>query len=121
MDSNQNTQPSSPSPEPRGSMKMPYIIVGILSGIVLIAIALPFTLNIFKGGDQAAIDKQVIAEDTQTLNQYRDGSSLAAQEAYVKAANERLADGNVSDPARNLILLRKAAVLSQARGDAASL
>ncbi len=102
-------------------MKMPYIIVGILSGIVLIAIALPFTLNIFKVGDQAAIDKQVIAEDTQILNEYRDGSSLAAQEAYVKAANERLADGDVSDPARNLILLRKAAVLSQARGDAASL
>lgn len=101
--------------------KMAYMIVGLFALIVIVAVAIPFTFNIFKKGNQAAIDKQVVTEDTKALNDYKNDSSLESQEAYVKATDQRLAESDVSDPARNLLLLRKAAVLSQARGDAATL
>jgi hypothetical protein len=118
MDSNQTSQPT-PTPEQKGGYNMAYVIVGVFSLIVLAAVAVPFTLNVFKGGqDQTLVDKQEVAEDTKSLNAYRDGTSAEAAKAYVDGVDARIQAGNISDAARDLLLLRKAGVMSTARGDA---
>ena len=82
-----------PTPAPNhqlksGNSRTAYIVVGILAIVVLIAVAIPFTLNIFRGGGQTAIDKKVIQQDTKMLDSYRSGTTDAAQKAYVEAADQ---------------------------------